>query len=424
MSDASEVISFPGEVVVERASIINHAGVQLDILPIIAELSLYEDIFSTTMSGHMMIEDANDLINTLPLLGQELFSLRIKTPTLTTFVDKVFYIYKLQARKSKKRSQTYMLNFCSQELINSANSKVSKSFSGNITDNVNLIFRDTRYLASKSTLYLDRTKNSYSFIAPYWTPLETINWMTGKSINEKGVPNYLFFETNQSFEYVSVDKLMSGPVKRDFVYSDVNSQTVVGADGDLESRYSIVESIETENTFDYLRNLNAGMLSSRLSTIDLTTKNINTNTFDYIDDFNKSTHLEKYPLKTDNLLRRKIASLYFLEKNNYQTGSFQKQGYKDFFLQRNSLLEQLSAFKITIKVPGRTDMKAGTVVKFTIPELRQVLADEIDTTGISDYYSGKYLVTAIRHQIISGKHTMLMEIVSDSFIKPLVQATT
>ena len=418
--DSTEVLSFPGEVSVERATIITRDGSTIDILPMIAEISLYEDLFSTTMSGHILIEDSNDLINTLPLLGQELFSLRLKTPTLVTFVDKVFYIYKLQARKSKKRSQTYMLNFCSRELIASSNSKVSKSFSGNITDNVESIFRDPRYLASDSLLYLDRTKNSYSFIAPYWSPLETINWMTGKSINEKGVPNYLFFETNQSFEYVSVDKLINGPVTRNYIYSDVDSNTITSSNDDMESRYSIVESIETGVTFDYLRNLNAGMLSSKLSTIDLTTKNINSNTFDYIDDFDKSTHLEKYPLKTNSLLRRKVASLYFLEKNNYQTGSFQKQGYKDFFLQRNSLLEQLTAFKIAIKVYGRTDIKVGQVVKFTMPEMRQILADEIDTTGISDYYGGKYLVTAIKHQIISGHHTMLLEIVSDSFIKPLV----
>jgi hypothetical protein len=218
-----------------------------------------------------------------------------------------------------------------------------------------------------------------------------------------------------------VDKLINGPVTRTYIYSDVDSQTVVGAGGDLETRYSIVESIETGVTFDYLRNLNAGMLSSRLSTIDLTTKNINTTTFDYIDDFDKSTHLEKYPLKTNTLLRRKIASLYFLEKNNYQTGNFKKQGYKDFFLQRNSLLEQLSAFKIAIKVHGRTDVKVGQVVKFMMPEMRQILADEVDSSGISDYYGGKYLVTAIKHQIISGRHTMLLEIVSDSFIKPLVK---
>jgi hypothetical protein len=419
--DSTETITFPGEVTVERATLINCEGVSLDILAMIAEITIYEDLFSTTLSGHIMIEDSNDLINTLPLIGQELFSLRIKTPTLQTFVDKIFYVYKLQARNSKKRVQTYMLNFCSRELITSSNSKVAKSFSGNITDSVESIFRDPRYLASDSLLYLDRTKNSYSFIAPYWSPLETINWMTGKSINEKGVPNYLFFETNQSFEYVSVDKLINGPVTRTYIYSDVDSQTVVGAGGDLETRYSIVESIETGVTFDYLRNLNAGMLSSRLSTIDLTTKNINTTTFDYIDDFDKSTHLEKYPLKTNTLLRRKIASLYFLEKNNYQTGNFKKQGYKDFFLQRNSLLEQLSAFKIAIKVHGRTDVKVGQVVKFMMLEMRQILADEVDSSGISDYYGGKYLVTAIKHQIISGRHTMLLEIVSDSFIKPLVK---
>jgi hypothetical protein len=421
MSDSSETLSFVGEVAVSRATLFTHDGKSIDILPMIGDLSLYEDIFSTTMSGHILIEDSLDLINNAPLIGQEMFSLHIKTPTLSTSIEKIFYIYKLQARKSKKRVQTYMLNFCSRELIYSANSKVAQSFSGNITDTVESIFRDKRYIASESKIFLDKTKNSYSFIAPYWTPLETINWLTGKSINENGVPNYLFFETNQSFEYSSVDKLISATPRREYIFTDVDALTVTGANGDKDKRYSIVESMETGVTFDYLRNLNSGMFASRLSTIDLTTKNINTNTFDYIDDFNKSNHLEKYPLKTNSALRRKLSSIYFMTKNNYQTGSFKQQGYKDFFLQRNSLLEQLSAFKITIKVPGRTDMKAGSVVKFTMPELRQILADEIDTSGISDYFSGNYLVTAIKHQIISGRHTMLMEIVSDSFIKPLLK---
>jgi hypothetical protein len=420
MSDLTNTLSRPGDVDVKSAKIITTTGKVIDIIGMIAEISIYEDIFSNTISGHLLLEDSLDLINTLPLVGEEQFELSLLTPTLTVGIAKTFYVYKLQSLVTKKRSQTFMLNFCSRELIFSANSKVSKAFSGNITDTVVSIFRDPRYLGSTSELFVDKTKNSYSFIAPYWSPIETINWLTGKSINERGVPNFLFYETNKSFEYVSVDTLIQSGVEREYIFSDVDSNTAFGVGGNKEDKYSIVESMDTAVTFDYLRNLNAGMYSSKLYTMDLTTRNINTNTFDYIDDFSKSSHLNTHPLRTSDLVRKKVASLYFIEKNNYQTGALKKQGYSDFFLQRNSLLEQLSAFKICIKVFGRTDMKVGAVVKFTINEMRQILADEIDTKGTSEYFSGRYLVTAIKHQIINGRHSMYMEIVSDSFVKQLL----
>lgn len=420
MSDTTEQIGVLGQINVVKAEIVSSTGKAIDITGLIGDLTLYEDLFSNTMSGHLILQDSLDLINSLPLIGQEILNIELQTPTLTNKIVKTFYIYKLQNRIVKKRSQVYMLNFCSIELINSENSKISKAFSGNISDTVSSIFKDVKYINSSSTLYVDKTKNSYQFIAPFWTPLETINWLTAKSLNEHGVANYLFFETNQSFEFVSVDFLIKQVPVRDYVYSDVDPNTAFGINGSKDDKYSLVESMDNGVTFDYLRNLNAGMYSSKLYTFDLTTRNINTTTFDYIDDFGKSSHLEKEPLRTDSLFRKKLASLYFIHKNNYQTGTYKQQGYKDFFLQRNSLLEQLSAFKICIKVLGRTDIKVGSTITFTVPELRQILKDEIETSGKSDYFTGKYLITAIKHQIVNGNHSMYMEIISDSFIKNLI----
>ena len=420
MADYDERLSFTGQVNVLTADLYSYSGVKLDITAIIGELSLYEDLFSNTMSGRVLLQDALDLINNFPLIGQELLVLKLQTPTVKQTISKTFYVYKLQHRTHKERVQTYVLNFCSKELIASANSKVAKSYSGNIAGTVSEIFKDERYLSSKSKLNTEATKNSYSFIAPYWSPLETINWLSGKSLNGKGVPNYLFYESNQSFEFVSVDSLIQKEPVREYIFNDIDGNTVYGVNGDKESKYKIVESMDTAVTFDYLRNLNAGMYSSMLYTYDATTKGINRNTFDYIDDFGKSSHLEKVPLKTPELLRKKISSIYFIEKNNYQIGKFQPQGYKYFFLQRNSLLEQLSAFKVSIRVHGRTDVMVGQTITFKINQFRKIVADEIDTTAKSDYFSGKHLITAIHHQFINGNHTMDMEIISDSFIKNLV----
>lgn len=419
MADTSEKINKLGEILVLKAELVAHDNRIVDITAMMGELTLFEDLFSPTMSGSVFIQDALDLVNTLPMMGQEQLLLTLRTPTLTTAIIKTFYVYKMSARTAQKRVQNYVLHFCSTELIQSQNTKISKAFSGNISDSVVSIFRDPRYLASVEKLYVDRTKNDYSFIAPYWTPIEAINWLSAKSVNENGVPNYVFFESNQSFEFVSIDRLIRAEPVREYVYSDVDANTVYGADGLLEQKYNIVGRIDTSVTFDYLRNLSGGMLASKLYTFDMTTKNINVSTFDYIDDFAKSSHLDPFPIKADNIARRKLASIYFIEKNNYRTGDFLQQGYKDFFLMRNALMEQMNAFKMNIYVHGRTDIKVGNTIKFKMSEMRQILKNEIDTTGISDYYSGKYLVTAIKHTIMNGEHSMIMEIVSDSFTKKL-----
>lgn len=420
MADNTEELSVPGDVNLVSALIITLGGSTIDISAMIADLTLYEDIFSNTMSGFIILEDSLDLINSIPLVGQEQFVVELNTPSLNKSITKIFYIYKLQGKMTKKRVQTYMLNFCSRELIFSANSKVAKAFSGNITDTVVSIYNDSRYLSADSDIFVDRTQNDCSFIAPYWSPLETINWLAARSINEEGVPNFLFFETNQSYEFVSVESLLNCESERSYIYSDVDANTAYGVNGSKEDKYNIVESIENPVTFDYLRDVSSGMYASRLYTYDMTTKSIKTNSYDYIADFDTTFHLEEFPLKTDDLIRRQAASTHFIEKNNYQTGSFKSQGYDEYFLEKNSLLEQLRAFKLVIKVNGRTDIKAGNVINFKMNDMRQILGDEIDTEGTSDYYSGRYLITAIRHQIMSGKHKMFMEIVSDSFVKKLI----
>jgi hypothetical protein len=420
MAEVAEKISFLGETLVEKVELISHDGKKLNIMGIVHTITIFEDIFSPTMSGTVTIEDANDLIASLPLIGQEKIRFKLRTPTLKTSIEKEFYVYKLFNRTSKKRAQYYTLGFCSDELVISQNTRISKAYSGKISDTVIKLFTGEKELNSDKRIYIDETKNSYSFISAYWTPIETINWLANRAVNKSGVANYLFFETNQSYEFTSVDTLIKSNPIRDYVFTDTDANTVYGESGNLEQKYNVVQSIDTAVTFDYLRNLSVGMYASKLTTFDVTSKTIEVNSFDYIDNFEKSSHLEKFPLTTNTLARRKLASLYFLEKNSYVKGRFEKQNQRDYFLQHNSLMSQLSAFKLNLVVHGRTDIKVGSVIKLTLPAFKEIVKGEIDSDdAVSDYYSGKYLITAIKHQITAGQHTMMMEVVSDSFVKAL-----
>ncbi len=427
MSDISTSIVSPGEVNILKAMLITSRGQEIDIVGMISDITLYEDIFSNTMSGYIMIKDSTDLINNIPLTGQEEFELILRTPAMKEIytISKMFYIYKLQSRVADKRAQSYKLNFCSRELIDSSNSKIAKAYKGLISDTVENIFADRKYIASDSTILVEKTNNAYSFIAPFWTPFETINWLASKSLNEDKVPNYLFYEDNKTYRYMSIDTMVKADTRFEFVTSDVDANTAQGYNSDLvdgakfADKYNTVLSYNTDVVFDYLRNLSAGMYASKLYLLDTTTRSVNVKGFDHIKEFDKSAHLNKHPMKSERLNRKQVSSLHFVEKNNYITGSYKSLNYRDVYLQRNSLLEQFRSFKMTIEIHGRTDLKVGDTIKLKMNINERVTAEKIDSEIASKYFSGKYLITAIRHQIISAMHTMFLEIVSDSFVEKL-----
>jgi len=413
MSDTKNYITSPGEVNVTRLEIKSSNGKLLDISAIFADLTLYEDIFSNTMSGFILMQDSLDLLNILPMTGEELLFVDLQTPTLKQQITKTFYIYKMSALSTDKRKSTYILHFCSLELINSLNTKISKSFKNNISDTITTILKDEKFLGSQKTFVCEKTSNSYNVVVPYWTPLQTINWLSTKSLNNKNTSNFLFFENNKEFRYSSIDLMVAANPTREYINSDVNSHTITD---DNEKKYSIVELIEMPITYDYIRNLSAGMYGGILYTYDLTTKNIKKSTYDYIDRFDLVNHTNKAPLRTNSLFRNTSASLNFSLQNNYLNGSFNSQKIHDTLLQRSSLLEQISAFRINIRVYGRTDIKAGQTITYKTPKTAEIVKKEINTDADSEYFSGKYLITAIKHSITNGQHKMDMEIVSDSFV--------
>lgn len=417
MAENKTSISSPGEVNVHRFDLRSTNGKIISLSTQVADLTLYEDVFSNTMSGYAIIQDSLDLISTLPIMGEEILYIDIQTPSLKKSITKSFYVYKLAGLAQKKRASTYMLYFCSFELVSSLNCKISKSFKGNITDTVKEIFGNRKFLSSEKNIVSDTTANEYSFVAPFWSPLQTINWLTTKSLNKRGVSNFLFFENNKEFKYVSIDSLLATQPVRNYVLSDVNSTTVVG--DDMDARYSFVELVDMPVTFDYMRNSSAGMFGGILYTYDLTTKKIKKTQFDYLADFGKANHTNKLPLKSKNLFNNLRSNIDFSTQNDYLNGIYKSQKLHDTVLQRNSLLEQIRAFKFNIRVFGRTDINAGQMITYTAPKQREIAKDEIQANPDSEYFTGKYLITAIRHQIIRGQHHMEMEIVSDSFVKDI-----
>jgi hypothetical protein len=413
----------PGQIDIIECKIFTHSGKSINLIEnsMVSELSLHEDIFSSSLSGFVVVVDTIDMLSNFPMTGDEYLSLVVKTPDLKTEIREIFHVYKMQARENNLRRSNYILNFCSVEQIVSENTTVSKYFSGKISDTVSSIFADKRYLGSRKNMYVEPTANNLECIPANWSPIKTINWLASKAISKEGYSDYLFFQTNQTYEFVPLSLLIKAKPEREYIYRDIDSTTAMGNDGNTEEKYKTVESISQPVTYDYLKSTNAGMYDSQLYTFDITTRQIKASTLEYFDYFKKGEHLNDNPMMKPDFVRGSSANITFIEKNNYLFGKNKPFNYHTSVLQRASSFAQLNSFKLTIKVHGRTDIKAGNTIKLTVTDFRQIDESEIsDRSGISDYYSGKYLVTAIRHIITGGNlHEMYMEVVKDSFIDQL-----
>ena len=83
MDANSEVLINAGDFKIEELSITS-ASTQTtsDITNFMLEINLYEDLFSSCMSGTLILADAANLISNLPILGNEYITMKIRTPTL------------------------------------------------------------------------------------------------------------------------------------------------------------------------------------------------------------------------------------------------------------------------------------------------------------------------------------------------------
>jgi len=70
--------------------------------------------------------------------------------------------------------------------------------------------------------------------------------------------------------------------------------------------------------------------------------------------------------------------------------------------------------KCTITVYGDSDLVTGDCLELNVPLFSSTDPDKKD-----EYYSGKYIIFALRHRIQGGRYIMDLELVKDSFNEAL-----
>ena len=411
---------------------------QMDMKPSTVSVEVYEDIYHSCVSGILTVFDSQDVRTVLPITGLEKLELKFSTPGMPGYNAvreeghpfQIFKIESAQPTTSNPRSQYYRIHFCSVEKYYNNMNRVSQAYAGPIEDSVHKIFRDKDYLNSKKFINIEETRTNSKFVIPNLRPLDAIQFLGNQAISKKyNNAGYMLYENSLGFHFRSIESMlaMNGeyarPASFDYKYTIVRKP-----DGGLDVENDMMSAINYEfiRPANTLHNMREGMYANRLVLHDMFHKTIKTHDYNYFVDFNQHFHTEndkqnkaalkgvtpfaKFEDTGKDLGSTPLSKLMTMCDNQKVHNDYEFPLLKDTIQNRLSQRVSLNNVMLNLRVYGNSLLHTGDIINFYMPLMRP------NTEQANPYWGGRYLITAIRHEIsvIDKRYEMYMSCMKDA----------
>ena len=398
-----------------------------DVKNIMVELSYNEDLFSSTASGYLMLVDATGYIEKLHMNGNEFIRMTFgKVDDSTNIIDKIFRVFKVAKRtpENEGNTETYSLYFCSEELILSEQYKISKSYKAqDITSNIKNILKEYLKVPDIKLGIFDQTFGVYDFIVPNLKPLDAINWMStyARPDNTKYGSDMLFFEDKFGYNFRSIQSLIGQNVYNSYSYNpkNVNQKTQT-----ITQRVYNALTYEIMDSYDTLGAINSGIFANQLISVDPLLRRYRITNFDYGAYSKTAKTLNSNPI-TNNFKNRfseglnqtpqAVVKMVLSNFNQSDSKYIKSKGgvAHDIFAEtyipfRTAQLPLVNYTRIKISVPGDPGLTVGRVITFNL------LSKDPNKKEPDEFYSGNYLITAVRHMLTVHEYRTVLELAKES----------
>lgn len=395
-------------------TLLGSSGTAVDLRAIFHELNLNEDLFGNTMSGALVVDDTEDLVNVLPIIGMEYLVITFIKPGTGFKTQRVFRVYKITDRKKlAASSEQYVLHFCSEEAILSSSIRISKSYTGlPISSIVKDICTTFLKIDSKKlpTSALTETQGIFDVVIPYWTPFYAINWLSrmARTSQSPGC-SFLFFEDSDGYHFTSLESLVQQEPIQTINFGPMQIVNEQFDQSDTSLRHEAGMAHELQNSPDMLQLATSGAYAGKLTVIDPFSQKISVNTVNAATLFAQTKHLNEFPylqMNTDRTQKPVTEHFdgFFRVANN-------KLKPETWLIQRNAYLSAMHTFQMRIEIPGSPYLRVGQVVILNLPAGAPP-SDE--GKSMDNIYSGRYLITSVRHRIDRAKYVCTLELSKDS----------
>ena len=427
-------IQFAGEFNLDTLKLYSSTGVFADISNSVISIDINENIYQSSVIGTILVGDSNNLIEKLPITGQEYVDLKISTPgagksehSIDFTGNRKLFVYDVVMREPiSSGAEVYVLSVSTIEPLRNQNIRISKSYTKTISDIVEDILENT--LQVSKTPFIEKTKGIRRIVVPNSHPFTIINQLKKEAKSEQyDSPHYLFFENKDGFHFRTIQNLINQPIILKLHAGDRNLNEDKDNNGnpeDTKINQSLrrMLSYKFSNVNNWYDNTGSGMLGSTLFTHDIYTKSYTKETFDYLDNFNKYDRMEsKNPMYNKQALRddfgtfedtrvflhpvsrvgtsklSKDAQYYTDNKAQYDT-SVPEDSISD---RVSKLSEFHNGIGINMIIHGSTNITAGSMVNINIP----IVGEDHDNDIVEKTTSGNYLISHLRHSFVPATKT-------------------
>ena len=263
------------------------------------ELNIYEDIYSPVISGDITLTDTVGLIESFPIIGEEILDLSFSTagaalssiepsggpqqiaPAAPEPIDAPkqisnrFRVYKVDPPvQVTDTSRTIKLYFVTDTQFTNLLSKVRKTYPAKENEDGTLrAYNDRTYThadaardifydflinkngkkpqkapPAKKPFLVEPTRYKTELVVPDWNPFKAISFLASKSVSAnqktKGA-NFVFYQTLQGFRFVSIETLMLGGFRL-FQLKDVDTDKEYGH---LKENIDLNKAKENESSY-------------------------------------------------------------------------------------------------------------------------------------------------------------------------------
>ena len=371
-------------------------------------ITYYESVKSPSISVSIDFIDVDGVISREGITGGEYLDLKIKVPDFDDFEitpDKHFMMLNsVKNVKTSSNKQIATLEFISVEAIINETARVSRRFTGNVSQIVKELMKDKKSIQTSKNLETDESFNKYSFVGNLKRPFDTIQWLCPKAASTDKECGFLFYENLDGYFFKSIKGLLE---------SD-SSETYEKPEAPVDTDIKITEN-NLDSSNDIGMNCRMGMYANKTIYVDI--ENGKLETVDYkISDLNlaKPPKLPAGLEDTPTRLMLRILDAGALQKGSKKEEVEKKSElavYQNKSYARTNLLFSQS---LSISTPFNPDLRVGQMIDVVLPVKKG--SDQSQTTGGGENdISGKYLLSELKHSIANGKSNSELKLIRDVF---------
>ena len=443
--------TYAGDFILDKIEIIAADGNAVDITLQAVSVTIFEDTFNTALHGEIIFGDNFNLQNSMPLIGQELLRMKIRTPIIEDdestidFTQQVFALFQLSnSTIVNENEQMHTMSFISMEHMRNNRTKISRTLEGTYADIVTQIMK--RDLDSTKNLWIEGSAGVKRINANNQHPMDVIRQLRTQAVTIKnGSPTYLFYETMWGYNFRSVESLYADPPVA-FYTSVPPGKNIEHGQQNVAAELMKIKEYSISSRPNTLANQKEGTYGSTLLVHNIFDKKFTTHTYNYFDEFDKEKHINGWrgqkqaPIfsKTGDHKGRRLSdqpSKLFLSPtsvdgegkdahatNENNQAPFAPYKPEQWLQRRTSQLSQLDGGVIlTILVDGNTAIHAGDVVDVEVPynAMNKTKNEKVDK-----FFRGPFLIKALRHDFNcpTRSHEMTLTLVKDSVDEELPSA--